>query len=104
MSLSIPMAAELHIASMIVHCVPSRLAAVARFLSALPGVVVHATTAQGKAVVTLEANAADEITANVARVQQFEGVLSASLVYQCADSLAVMNQELPDAEIGRAHV
>ena len=92
------MADELHIASVVVQCRPLRLAAVTRALSALPGAVVHATSAEGKAVVTLEAASSHDITAAVARLQQLDGVLSASLVYQCADTLASMNEEMPDAE------
>jgi periplasmic nitrate reductase NapD len=90
------MTAELHIASMVVHCVPSRLAAVAELMSALPGAVVHAMSPEGKAVVTLEASSSDDITANVARIQHLQGVLSAALVYQCADDLAAMNEEMPE--------
>jgi nitrate reductase NapD len=92
------MTAELHIASMVVHCVPSRLEAVAQLLSGLPGAVVHAMTPEGKAVVTLEAGSSGDITMNVARVQRLHGVLSALLAYQCADDLAAMNAEMPDAE------
>jgi nitrate reductase NapD len=92
------MADELHIASVVVQCRPPRLAAVTRALSALPGAVVHATSAEGKAVVTLEAASGHDVTAAVARLQQLDGVLSASLVYQCADTLASMNEEMPDAE------
>jgi nitrate reductase NapD len=94
------MSQELHIASMVVHCTPQRLAALAQVLSALPGAVLHAMTPEGKAVVTLEAGSGDDITSNVARVQRLDGVLSASLVYQSADTLAAMNEEMPDAEAG----
>ena len=31
-------------------------------------------------------------------IQRADGVLSAALVYQCADSLEVMNEEIPDAD------
>jgi nitrate reductase NapD len=91
------MAPELHIASMVVHCMPQRLPAAIEGLNLLPGVRVHAG-AEGKAVVTLEGASSDEITAIVERVRQIDGVLSAALVYQCADTLAVMNEEMPDAQ------
>ena len=92
------MSDELHIASMVVQCTPQRLAPVVQALARLPGAVVHATGAEGKAVVTLEAPSGDAITSTVAEVQRVEGVLSAALVYQCADSLAAMNEEMPDVE------
>ena len=36
----------------------------------------------------------------VSSIQHIEGVLSAVLVYQCADSLAAMNEEIDDAQAG----
>ena len=89
------MADELHIASVVVQCAPQRLAALARELVLLPGAVVHATSTEGKAVITLEAASGDAITATVAQIQQLDGVLSAALVYQCVDTLEAMNQEMP---------
>jgi len=88
---------ELHIASLVVHSTPRRLESVAAAIAALPGACVHASSAGGKLVVTLEAPAAEAITAAVASIQHLDGVLSAALVYQCADSLEAMNEEIPDA-------
>ena len=88
---------ELHIASLVVHAAPSRLDAIAEAIAALPGARVHAASASGKLVVTLEAPTAAEITATIAGIQRLDGVLSATLVYQCADSLDAMNEEISDA-------
>jgi nitrate reductase NapD len=88
---------ELHIASLVVHAAPRRVDAVAAAVAALPGAVVHATSANGKLVVTLEVASSDEMTRQVAGIQHLDGVLSAALVYQCADSLDAMNEEIPDA-------
>jgi nitrate reductase NapD len=33
----------------------------------------------------------------VSSIQRIDGVLSAALVYQCADSLDAMNEEIPHA-------
>jgi nitrate reductase NapD len=88
---------ELHIASLVVHSTPRRLQSVAEAIAALPGACVHASSENGKLVVTLEAPAAEAITAAVASIQRFDGVLSAALVYQCADNLDAMNEEIPDA-------
>jgi periplasmic nitrate reductase NapD len=90
-------AAELHIASLVVHSTPRRLPSVSEAIAVLPGAQIHASSAQGKLVVTLEAPSSEAMTAAVARVQQVDGVLSAALVYQCADSLDAMNEEIPDA-------
>lgn len=88
---------ELHIASLVVHAAPRRRQAIAATIGALPGAVVHAASENGKLVVTLEAPTADAMTALVSALQHTDGVLSAALVYQCADSLKAMNEELPDA-------
>jgi len=88
---------ELHIASLVVHAAPRRREAVADALRTWPEARVHAVSPQGKLVVTLEAPTAAALSALVARIQHIDGVLSAALVYQCADSLQAMNEEIPDA-------
>jgi nitrate reductase NapD len=90
------MADELHIASFVVHADPLRLALVARFIEAMPGACVHAQTAAGKLIVTLEAETADGITRALSDIQCAKGVLSAALVYQYADSREVMLQEIEE--------
>jgi periplasmic nitrate reductase NapD len=92
------MSGELHITSLVVHSTPKRVQSVSERIAALPGALVHATSPAGKLVVTLEAGTAGEILSRVNDIQRTDGVLSAALVYQCADSLDAMNQELPDAD------
>ena len=89
---------ELHITSLVVHSTPKRVQGVADLIAALPGARVHAVSPAGKLVVTLEAGTGDEILSQVNGIQRTDGVLSAALVYQCADSLDAMNQEVPDAD------
>ena len=91
-------AEELHIASLVVHTAPARLKRVHASIAEMPGAVVHARATNGKLVVTLEAESAPAITDTVSAIQHLEGVLSAALVYQCADSLEAMNEEIPDAQ------
>ena len=88
---------ELHIASLVVHAVPCRLDAVAGAIATQPDAEIHASTANGKLIVTLEAPTAAAMTARVADLQRLDGELSAALVYQCADSLDAMSQEMPHA-------
>ena len=92
------MGEELHITSLVVHSTPKRAQRVSALIAALPGARVHAVSPAGKLVVTLEAATADEILSQVNGIQRTDGVLSAALVYQCADSLEAMNQEIPDAD------
>ena len=88
---------ELHISSLVVHATPKRRQQVEQAIAGIPGAQVHASSATGKIIITLEARTLDEMSAKVAGIQHTEGVLSAALVYQCVDSLAAMNEEIPDA-------
>jgi nitrate reductase NapD len=90
--------AELHITSLVVHSTPKRVQGVSDLIAALPGAVVHAASAAGKLVVTLEAGTGDEILSQINAIQRTDGVLSAALVYQCAESLDAMNGEMADAD------
>ena len=92
------MSAELHITSLVVHSTPKRVQGVSEVIAALPGARVHAVSPAGKLVVTLEAPTAGEILSQVNGIQRADGVLSAALVYQCADSLDAMNEQVADAD------
>jgi nitrate reductase NapD len=92
------MVPELHIASLVVHSTPKRLQRVSHLIGTIPGALIHGTSAAGKLVVTLEAATSDEIAAKVGAIQDADGVLSAALVYHCADTLAAMNEVMPDAD------
>lgn len=89
---------ELHIASLVVHTTPRRRDSVAAAVATLPGSVVHAASPDGKLVVTLEAPSEAAMSACAAAIQHIDGVLSAALVYQCADDLDAMNEEIADAQ------
>ena len=89
---------ELHIASLVVHSTPSRADGVADLIAAIPGARIHGSAPTGKLVVTLEAGSAGEMMTKVSTIQRAAGVLSAALVYQCADTLDAMNEELPDGD------
>ena len=93
-------AEELHIASLVVHAAPRQAAAITQAIAALPGAQLHGASDGGKLVVTLEAPSAEAMSTMVAGLQRLDGVMSAALVYQCADSLEAMNQEVCDAQAG----
>ena len=92
------MVEELHITSLVVHSTPKRVQAVSDAIVSIPGAEVHAMSPGGKLIVTLEASTADEMMSKLACIQRTDGVLSAALVYQCVDSLDVMNEEISDAD------
>ena len=86
---------ELHIASLVVHAAPARMEEASRVIASMPGAQIHASSPSGKLVVTLEAASGDDILAAVGRIQRTDGVLSAALVYQYADSRETMMEEVP---------
>ena len=88
------MGKELHIAGIVVHAQPERVHQVAAAIRDLSGAEIHATSADGKLVVTLEAPGAREIAARMDEIQHFDAVLSASLVYQHSESLEAMMEEM----------
>jgi nitrate reductase NapD len=89
---------ELHIAGVVVHAAPKRRARVEHAIAALPGAEIHGSSDAGKIVVTLEAATDREMGDQLYGIQRIDGVLSAALVYQCADSLDAMNEEMPDVD------
>ena len=88
---------EVHISSLVVHATPKRVKSVEEGIAMMPGARVHGSSRTGKLVVTLDANSTDEMLCRITAIQRLEGVLSAALVYQCADTLEAMNEEVPDA-------
>ena len=86
---------EVHIASLVVHAAPSRVATVTQAIRALREARVHAVSEAGKVVVTLETDTSAAMTDQIEAMRRLPGVLSAVLVYQCADSLEAMNEEMP---------
>jgi len=89
---------ELHITGLVVHSTPKRVASVSDVIASMQGARVHATSPNGKIVVTLEASTSDEMMSMITGIQRADGVLSAALVYQCADTLEAMNEEIPSAD------
>jgi periplasmic nitrate reductase NapD len=94
-----PNGAEWHIASLVVYTARKHTQRVAVEVAQLEHAEVHAlSTDTGKLVVTLEAASADQLLAQISHIQHIDGVFSAALVYQCADTLQSMNEEIPDAD------
>lgn len=90
------MAEEIHIAGIVVYAGADYIAGVVTAVAAIPGARVHAASESGKLVVTLEAPGSGEMAALTERIRRFPGVLDAAMVYQHAESLATMNEEIGD--------
>lgn len=88
------MSEELHIAGIVVHALPERVQRLATAIAELSGAEVHAASADGKVVVTLEGSSAREIAGRIEEIQRLDGVVSASLVYQHNEPLEAMMEEV----------
>lgn len=77
--------ADFHVAGVVVHATPSKVGGVARDIAAISGARVHASSATGKLVVTLEGSATDAILAGLECIRRLHGVVAAALVYQHDD-------------------
>src|SRR5262249_29543660 len=71
-----------HVAGVAIHTLPSALDRVSSTVAGIPGARVHASSAAGKLVVTLEGTATGEIVAGLDAIRRLTGVIDASLVYQ----------------------
>ncbi|MBO9512475.1 MAG: chaperone NapD [Variovorax sp.] len=94
---------EWHIAGVVVHALPSRLADVRAAIDAMAGAEIYAANDAGKLVVTLEAPSARAIAAHLTCLHQLEGVQSAALVYQHHEDAAAMAEEIHDDDAPGLH-
>jgi len=76
----------MNISSAIVYSHPELEAALRAHLASLPGVEVYAATADGKLVVTIEAEDAAAAANTYEAIERASGVLSMALVFQQTES------------------
>jgi nitrate reductase NapD len=80
------MSAELHIAGVVVHARPERVAEIRAVIAAMAGTEIHAEQ-NGKLVVTVETASAADLADTVTAIGRLDGVLSAAPVYHHAEDL-----------------
>ena len=76
----------MNISSVIVHAKPAELLSVRGSLEQIPGVEVHATTDDGKLVVTIETDSDGETARTFDRINVMDGVMSAAMVFHQFES------------------
>ncbi|AZQ11959.1 chaperone NapD [Shewanella khirikhana] len=89
------MTQEYHVTSLVVHAAPSQANTIARAIEILPGAEVHATSPEGKLVVTLEGSTQRAILDNVEAINALNGVLSSSLIYHQSEQEQQVSEETP---------
>ena len=71
----------MNISGLIVYAQPAAFQALRARLAEIPGVEVHATTAEGRMVVTVERPTDGEMTGVFDRIGALDGVAATALVY-----------------------
>lgn len=77
----------MNISGLLIYAQPQRAENVRARLEQLPGVEVHAVTADGQLVVTVEGNGEQEMTQTFDRLNAVPGVHAATLVYHHSETL-----------------
>lgn len=85
---------DLHITSLVVHVLPKALEQVIVGIVKIKGAQIHGSHPAGKLVITLEARHARDILDCVSQIEQLDGVINASLVYQHVENWQSLNQEV----------
>lgn len=76
----------MNISGLVVHATPEKIETVRGALTALDGVEVHAATADGRLVITVEGVGDKETADTLFKIHGLEGVVTASLVYNYFDA------------------
>ena len=86
---------EYNICGVVIHARSDKKQSVEEFLQQKPGVEVHANSAQGKLVVTVESDDSHYVADTIDNFKDIEGVLSASMIYQFCDKPNATNKGIP---------
>ena len=78
---------ELHISSLVVHALPSKVQAVYDAIGHLDGTEIHAVTVEGRMIVTLETENEADFLKRFAEIDQLTGVVSTALVFHQVETI-----------------
>jgi len=76
----------MNISSVVVRAHPDKVAAVQAALLAIPGVEIHAVTAEGRIAATLEDSSTGRAADTYVGLHHIPGVLAVTLIYQYDDA------------------
>ncbi|HYD59805.1 MAG TPA: chaperone NapD [Noviherbaspirillum sp.] len=85
---------EIHITGVVVYAQHAHLESIKSCIAAVPGADIHAEDAAGKLVVTLETDSTKRTLDIMDAIRALPGVLDVVLVYQHAEPLAALNEEV----------
>lgn len=85
---------RLNISGVLVHAKISEVSGLCARLAAMPEIEIQTTTNNGRIVMLIETKDAADTTDCFTRIQNLDGVLSASLVYHYNDELNPAEEEI----------
>ena len=85
---------ELHVSGVLVRTQPQSMRQTLERLQIVPGVEVYKTTSDGHIVTVVERDSAAELTDSFQQIQNSDGVLSASLIYNYSDTSNALDEEV----------
>jgi len=85
---------ETHIAGIVVYTLPAQLDAMKKRIACLPAAEIHGASDDGKLIVTLEADSGRRILDFMDAIRALPGVADVALVYQHAEPMAALEEEI----------
>jgi nitrate reductase NapD len=95
--------AEIHISSLVVHCLPQLAGTIAGRIAAIPGAELRGG-AGGKIIVLLETSNEAEIVERLNAIQILDGVLAATLVFHHVEPIDSNQASSGDSAPCTSHV
>ena len=95
---------EFHIAGVVIYAQSDRCEFIVSALRMLPGAQLHASTPDGRLVVTLEGSLSSSIEEQLSAINALPGVFSSALIYQHHEDIESLNEEfVDDTDPSRVH-
>lgn len=86
---------EYNICGVVIHATADKKVMIESTLSQITGVEVHASTDQGKLVVTVESEDNHYVADIIDSFKDIDGVLTSSMIYQFCDKPNTTNEGVP---------
>ena len=86
---------EYNICGVVIHAAASKKESIENILTQTEGVEVHASTEQGKLVVTVESEDNFYVADTIDSFKDIDGVLTASMIYHFCDKQNTTNEGMP---------
>jgi len=83
------------IGGVMIHARADKKDSIEKTLTQTKGVEVHANSDEGKLVVTVESEDNFYVADTISSFKDIDGVLNASMIYQCRDDMTTTNEGMP---------